>query len=210
MWTAAFYAGLERVSTRAHSIWISRYTPGLEATVAWGSFDMQFRNDTPNGVLILASTTPTSVTVSMWGTKEYDDIEADFGERYNVRDYDTVYDESDECLSQSGVAGFSIDVDRVFIKDGKEDHRETITTTYNPAPQVVCGPDPDSVRPSKSPKPSDSASKSASESGSGGSGGSGGSDGSGGGGGSGDGEPTPSTTKQPRSSNAAGGGGSAG
>ena len=40
--TAAFYAGMERVQTIAHSIYISRYTAGLEATVAWGIFDMKF------------------------------------------------------------------------------------------------------------------------------------------------------------------------
>lgn len=36
-WTAAFFAGLEKVEQHAHSIYISRYTPGLEATVWWGS-----------------------------------------------------------------------------------------------------------------------------------------------------------------------------
>ena len=51
-WTAAFYAGLQRVHTQAHSIWISRYRAGLEATVAWGSFDMSFKNDTPHAVYI--------------------------------------------------------------------------------------------------------------------------------------------------------------
>ena len=33
-WTAAFYAGLERIEQRAHSVLIARYTPGLEATVS--------------------------------------------------------------------------------------------------------------------------------------------------------------------------------
>ncbi len=37
VWTAAFFAGMERVSTRAHSVYISRYQLGLEATVAWES-----------------------------------------------------------------------------------------------------------------------------------------------------------------------------
>lgn len=46
-WTAAFFAGMERIEIRAHSIYISRYQPGLEATVAWGVSDMRFRNDSP-------------------------------------------------------------------------------------------------------------------------------------------------------------------
>ncbi len=35
-----------------HSLYISRYQPGLEATVAWGLLDLKFANNTGNGVLI--------------------------------------------------------------------------------------------------------------------------------------------------------------
>ena len=133
---------MERVQTIAHSIYISRYQPGLEATVAWGIFDMKFRNDTPNAVFITSSITNGSMTVSLWGTKEYDDIEAEFGERKNIRKFTTVYDESEDCLGQSGVDGFTITVDRVFYKDGEEVKREPITTTYKPAPEVICKAEP--------------------------------------------------------------------
>lgn len=163
VWTAAFYAGMERVQNVAHSIYISRYTAGLEATVAWGIFDMKFRNDTPNAVFIKAGTTPTSITVSFWGTKEYDDIEAEFGERKNIKKFTKVYDTSDRCLGQSGVDGFTIVVDRVFYKDGEEVRREPITTTYKPAPQVICGKKPDKKKPGKGqPVPDPSASPEAS------------------------------------------------
>jgi vancomycin resistance protein YoaR len=140
-WTAAFMAGMERVFTQAHSIYISRYQPGLEATVAWGIFDMKFRNDTPNAVFITATTTNTSMTVSFWGTKQYDEVKAEFGERRNVVPFETVYAKSKKnkkCLGQGGVEGFTIDVDRVFIKGGQEVKREKITTLYRPAPEVIC------------------------------------------------------------------------
>lgn len=141
-WTGAFFAGLERVETVAHSIYISRYQPGLEATVAWGIFDMKFRNDTPNAVFITSSITNGSMTVSFWGTKEYDDITAEFGKRTNVVPFATVYDDSKDCLGQSGVDGFTITVDRVFYKDGAEVRREPITTRYKPAPEVICDKEP--------------------------------------------------------------------
>jgi vancomycin resistance protein YoaR len=141
-WTAAFYAGMERVQTVAHSIYISRYTAGLEATVAWGIFDMKFRNDTPNGVFITSSTTPTSITVSLWGTKQYD-VEAEFGERTSIVPFTKIYDQSEDCLGQNGVDGFTITVDRVFYVDGEEVRREPITTRYKPAPDVTCGKKPD-------------------------------------------------------------------
>lgn len=141
-WTAAFYAGMERVQTVAHSIWISRYEPGLEATVAWGIFDLKFRNDTPNAVFITAGTTPTSMTVSFWGTPKYDKIVAESGLRTNVVPFSKLYNEDPACEPQSGIDGFTITVDRVFYEGGQETRREPITTTYKPAPKVICGEKP--------------------------------------------------------------------
>lgn len=141
-WTAAFFAGMERVQNIAHSIWISRYQPGLEATVAWGIFDLKFRNDSPNAVFITASTTPTSMTVSFWGTPQYERIEAEFGPRTGIVPFSKIFNEDPECKPQSGIDGFTITVDRVFYQDGAEVRREPITTRYKPAPQVVCGEKP--------------------------------------------------------------------
>ena len=163
MWTAAFFAGLERVHTQAHSIYISRYQPGLEATVSWGDFDMQFKNDTPDGVFIQAKTTNTSITVTMWGTRIYDEIEAEFGKRENIRPFATVYDTKDSCIGQEGSDGFTITVDRVFYQANKEVKREPIATSYSASPKVICGSDPADLP--KHPKnPSGSASPSASAS----------------------------------------------
>ena len=78
--------------------------------------------------------------MSFWGTKEYDDIKAEFGERTNIVPYEKIYDESEDCLGQNGVDGFTITVDRVFYKDGEEVEREPITTRYKPAPDVTLRP----------------------------------------------------------------------
>ena len=152
MWSAAFYAGLEPVEVQAHSIYISRYVPGLEATVAWDSFDMKFRNNTPYGVFITASTTDTSMTVRMYSTKIYSKIEAEVGDRYAITSFRKIYNDSPTCSAQSGSAGFTIDVDRVFYEGQTEVNRETFTTSYSPAPQVVCGKKPDK---DKDKKPDD-------------------------------------------------------
>jgi len=143
VWTAAFFAGMERVDTRAHSVYISRYQPGLEATVAWGIFDMKFRNDSPYPVLITTKMSNTSMTVEFWGTRVYDAIEAEFGPRTGVREPATIYrKKGPSCSSQRGIPGFSINVDRVFYQDDAEVKRETISTIYRAAPNVVCGKDP--------------------------------------------------------------------
>ena len=156
MWHTAFYAGLQRVEQRAHSFYISRYLPGLEATVAWGSLDLKFRNDAPTtGILIGTHVTNNSVTITMWGTKRYD-VDAVFGPHTNLRAFDTIYDPGAGCVRQDGVSGFAITVVRVF-KDlnGNVVRREPLTTHYNPADHIICGPKP-------GPKPSPSGSKSAS------------------------------------------------
>jgi vancomycin resistance protein YoaR len=155
-WTAAFYAGLQRVYTQAHSIWISRYRPGLEATVAWGSFDMKFRNDTPHAVFITTIMHNTSLTVQMWGTQQYDDVRAVSGPRYDVRPFKTIYDVTPACHAQGGEPGFGIDVYRVFYKGGVEVKREKITTHYKPGPEVICHADP-ALTPSPSPSGSGSS-----------------------------------------------------
>jgi vancomycin resistance protein YoaR len=158
VWTAAFYAGLQRVQVQAHSIWIPRYRAGLEATVAWGSFDLKFKNDTPHAVYITTIMKNTSLTVQMWGTKVYDEIRAVSSARYNVTPPSTTrYDPTPTCHAQTGEQGFSIDVFRVFVKDGTEVKREKITTRYRPSPTVVCKADPATV----SASPSASASTSA-------------------------------------------------
>jgi vancomycin resistance protein YoaR len=162
MWHTAFYAGLERVEQRGHSFYISRYLPGLEATVAWGSLDLRFRNDAPTAVLIKASITNSSVTVSMYGTKRYD-ISAEFGPRTDIRGYQTIYDPSPGCVPQDGVEGFRIVVTRVFKNlDGAVVKREKLPTSYNVANNIICAAKPKppkkpSTPPTPKPKPSGSA-----------------------------------------------------
>lgn len=138
IWTAAFFAGLERVEQGAHLIWISRYRPGLEATVYWKQLDLKFRNDTPDGVLITAKMTNTSITVSIWGKKQYDAIVADSGSREDVRPFASVEDNSDGCVPQQGVEGFDITVARVFKRGNDEVKRQRFATHYIPATAVKC------------------------------------------------------------------------
>ena len=58
IFNAMFFAGLKDIEHKPHSFYIDRYPVGREATVAWGSVDLRFQNDTPYGVLIDAKVTP--------------------------------------------------------------------------------------------------------------------------------------------------------
>ena len=154
VWTAAFYAGMQRVHVQAHSIWISRYQAGLEATVAWGQFDMKFKNTNPTGVFITTIMRPTSLTVTMWGTKVYTKITAVSDPRTNVVAYPTDYDPTATCHAQSGEPGFGIVVNRLFWQGNTVVKREPIQTVYQPSPVVICGTDPSLPKPKPSPSPS--------------------------------------------------------
>ena len=172
VWTAAFFAGMEKTDTRAHSLYISRYQPGLEATVAWGIFDMKFTNDTPNAVFITTKMTNSSMKVTFWGTKQFDEITAEFGERTNIREPQRVVNRTKKCKPQAGIPGFTITVDRVFKNDGQVVEREPMTTVYRAGPEIVCKKPKkekpvdeitgetfdNTVDPSASPAPSSSAS----------------------------------------------------
>ena len=46
LFNAVFFAGLPVVERHAHSLYISHYPIGRDATVSWGSADFKFRNDT--------------------------------------------------------------------------------------------------------------------------------------------------------------------
>lgn len=137
---AAFYSGLEIVERGAHTIWISRYTPGLEATVAWGQLDMKFRNNTPTGVFITAKATGTSIAVTIWGKKQYDSVKAVSGPREKIKPFSSETDTNADCVVQEGVPGFDIVVNRVLSKAGQPDVKEPISTHYIPAAKVQCAP----------------------------------------------------------------------
>ena len=142
IFNAVFFSGLEDVTHTPHSYWIKRYPPGREATVSFPLPDLIFRNDSPHGVLIDTSYTGTSVTVTFWGTKRFDEIRSVTGPKTRLRDFDTQYVDRPDCTATSGEQGFDITVTRVFVAQGKEVRREPFTTRYKPEPRFICGPDP--------------------------------------------------------------------
>ncbi len=147
LFNAAFFAGLEDVEHKPHSVYIDRYPVGREATVAWGAVDLRFRNDTDHGILIDAKVTPSAgrsqgvVTVSMWSTKTWD-IETTTSERYAYTAPKTQTLSGPDCLPNTGYSGFDVDVERIFKRpgSGEVERTEKITTTYIPSDTIICKP----------------------------------------------------------------------
>jgi hypothetical protein len=72
IFNAAFFAGLEFDDYQSHTIYLSRYPFGREATINYPDVDLAFINNTPYGVLIWVEYTETSITVQMYSTKYWD------------------------------------------------------------------------------------------------------------------------------------------
>ena len=150
MFNAAWFAGLKLVEHRAHSIYISRYPAGREATVSWGSFDMKFRNTLSHAILITTKLRRDSIAVSFWGTKEWEDIGSEFGPWTEQKPYPEIESADPVCHDQDGMPGFHITVWRTFFRDGLEVKREPYRTSYRPSPHVICLAN---AKPSAKPSP---------------------------------------------------------
>ena len=154
---AAFFGGMTDVQHKPHSFYIDRYPVGREATVAWPTVDLQWRNDTPYGVLVHARVTPGTaseqgvVTVRLFSTK-YWDITTKTGERYAFTSPATRTLDTPDCYPNAGYGGFDIDVWRYWRRAGSTEleRTEKMHTTYTPSDTVICKPPgsiPDQVLP---------------------------------------------------------------
>jgi len=144
---AAFFAGMTDVEHKPHSFYIDRYPVGREATVAWPTVDLRFRNDTPYGVLIHAHLTPSTpsaqgvLTVRMFSTP-YWDITTKTGDRYAFTSPATRTLDTADCYPNTGYGGFDIDIWRYWRRVGSDEveRTEKMHTTYIPSDTVICKP----------------------------------------------------------------------
>jgi vancomycin resistance protein YoaR len=141
---AMFFAGLKDVQHQPHTLYIDRYPPGREATVAWPSLDLKFANDTDYGVLVQAyivKGTPSrrgSITVKMWSTKTYDKVTASTPVRSNFTTGRSLEDDSSDCEPMTPVPGFTVRYQRLFHRNGDVVKRENFSWRYAPTDRVRC------------------------------------------------------------------------
>ena len=69
MFNAAFFGGLDLVEYQSHSLYISRYPYGREATLSYPKPDLKVKNITPYGILIWPTYTDRTITVDLYSTK---------------------------------------------------------------------------------------------------------------------------------------------
>jgi vancomycin resistance protein YoaR len=120
LFNAAFFGGLDFGEYQSHSLYISRYPYGREATMGFPHPDLQIKNTTPYGILIWPTYTDTSLTVTL---------------------YSTHFVDSQQTGQTEGPKGackrVTTERTRTYVSDGHQvvDH---VFATYRPAEGVNC------------------------------------------------------------------------
>lgn len=143
LFNAAFIGGYEDITHTPHTIYISRYPMGREATLNWGSIDMAFKNDSDSGILIRTGLGQTSISVTLYGNKEGRTVKlegpVELGRIPIATEYtdDPTLPVGTEKQTQAGYPGIVVDNFRTVTRNGKEGRRERYRWTYNMVPRKV-------------------------------------------------------------------------
>ncbi|RKT84484.1 Vancomycin resistance protein YoaR, contains peptidoglycan-binding and VanW domains [Saccharopolyspora antimicrobica] len=148
LYNASYFAGMQDVEHKAHSYYISRYPAGREATVFQSPsgasiIDVKFKNVSKSGILITTTWTPSSITVKLWGTKQFE-VSSQTGERTNpTQPHEKVVPPGEPCSPSKGSPGFTV-TDTRTIRDitTGQTRNETQRTRYEPQPIIHCGAPP--------------------------------------------------------------------
>ncbi|MFG2075912.1 VanW family protein [Nonomuraea maritima] len=139
MYNAAYFGGFDDVEHRPVDYYTSRYPVGRDADLLYPDIDLKWRNDSENGVLIKAEATGTSVTITLWGTKRYDKVEAVESDRRDFTPFGNETSSDPACVATTGQQGFTIDVTRVLYRNGQPVKKDPkYTTKYAPQPRTTC------------------------------------------------------------------------
>lgn len=144
LYNAGFFAGLEDVEHKPHSLYFSRYPAGREATIYYGSIDMRFRNDTQNPIYVQgyinksSSGSRGSITFKVWGTKEWDKVVSTELVRSDYYNGQTRTVTSADCEPQAPIQGFTVTWSRLFYKGGEVAKKEDYRWKYSAGDRIVC------------------------------------------------------------------------
>ncbi len=143
LFNAAFIGGYKDITHSPHSIYISRYPMGREATLNYGSIDMAFKNDSNSGILIRTSVGATSVTVTLYGNKEGRVVKLEGPVELGRTEIGTKYiddpnlEAGKEIQKQGGYPGIVVDNFRTVDRPGKPGKKERYRWTYQMVPREV-------------------------------------------------------------------------
>jgi hypothetical protein len=158
VFNAAWEAGLEIAERNPHSLYISRYQLGRDATVNYPDLDLRFVNDTPKWIMLGGAWDDAGITVSVYGGGPERRIESSAGTMRITgpapvrREDDPELEVGTTQLVAAGSEARATSVTRkVYLEDGTLLHDETWNTSYRGEYRIVrVGTKP---KPKPKPKP---------------------------------------------------------
>lgn len=166
VFNAAWEAGLRITERHPHSLYISRYQLGRDATVYWPSLDLQFVNDTKRWVLVKGFAEGDGISVAIYGS-ETRRIESSAtalqttGRVHVERIEDPKLPKGEQVVEAEGSAPSRTTATRaIYTADGELIREETWSTSYEGedrivriGTKVVSKPTPKQKRPSADQQP---------------------------------------------------------
>jgi vancomycin resistance protein YoaR len=166
VFNAAWEAGLRITERNPHSLYISRYQLGRDATVYWPSLDLKFVNDTESWILVKGFGEPDGIRVSIYGG-ERRRVESSAGTMTVTgsppvkRVKDKTLPKGKTVVEEEGSSPSRTSVTRtIYGKDGELLRTETWNTSYRGETKLVRvgtktkkPPKTDPTAPGTSPKP---------------------------------------------------------
>jgi vancomycin resistance protein YoaR len=143
VFNAAWEAGLKITARTAHSLYISRYPLGRDATVNYPDVDLRFVNDTDHWIAVRAQSTGDGIAISLLGAPTNRRVESVAGELREVappeeeRIPDPTLLVGDEVVEEAGQPSRTVSVKRVVYEGEEVLYDETWYTTYISEPKVV-------------------------------------------------------------------------
>ena len=143
VFNAAWEAGLRITERNPHSLYISRYQLGRDATVYWPSLDLKFVNDTNSWVLVKGFAESDGVSVAIYGGEQRR-VESSPGTITVIgrvpikRVKDPTLPKGKSVVEEKGSAPSRTSVTRtVYGPNGNVIHDETWTTSYKGEKRIV-------------------------------------------------------------------------
>jgi vancomycin resistance protein YoaR len=144
VFNAAWEAGLKLVERAPHSLYISRYPDGRDATVNYPDLDLKFANDTPRWLVVLGASGSTGIAITIAGAETGRRVVSRpgplvvTGEPPVQRVKDPRLLVGTEVVEESGSPPRSIAVERVvYNRDGSVLREETWRTNYRGEKRVI-------------------------------------------------------------------------
>jgi len=143
VFNAAWEAGLRITERHPHSLYISRYQLGRDATVYWPSLDLKFVNDTKTWVLVKGFAESDGISVAVYGgeTRRIESSATPLvvtGKVPVERVDDETLPKGKIVVEEEGSAPTRTSATRkIYSADGELIHSETWTTSYEGETRVV-------------------------------------------------------------------------